>query len=255
VPTGLGRSAVIDLDALLSNARALTSSLANSSVDVRADAYGHGLSRVAKALADQGVGQFLVSTHDDVAALARLGISATASISSGAPESLGKPLGLGVYGLARDGLAGDAALRPTMRLTGEVISVKTVPAGSGVSYGYTYRTTETTRLALIALGFADGIPRVASNRAPVRIRKFTGRITGRVAMDQFVVDVGAEEVEVGDRAVLFGDARLGEPTVAAWSSSVGIAPEVILARIGARVARSYSSGDSAGPEFATAASR
>jgi alanine racemase len=130
-----------------------------------------------------------------------------------------------------------------------------VPAGSGVSYGYTYRTTETTRLALIALGFADGIPRVASNRAPVRIRGFTGRITGRVAMDQFVVDVGAEEVEVGDRAVLFGDARLGEPTIAEWSSSVGIAPVVILARIGSRVVRSYSAGDSAGAEFATAASR
>lgn len=248
--TGLGRSAVVDLDALRSNVSALTSSSVRSFVDVRADAYGHGLNRVAQALADQGVGQFLVSTRDDVATLSRLGISAIGSISSGPPESLGEPLGLGVYGLGSD-----AALRPTMRLSGEVISVKTVPAGSGVSYGYTYRTTETTRLALIALGFADGIPRVASNRAPVRIREFTGRITGRVAMDQFVVDVGAEEVEVGDRAVLFGDARLGEPSIAAWSSSVGIAPEVILARIGARIARSYSADDSADPKFATAANR
>jgi alanine racemase len=249
VSTGLGRSAVIDLDSLISNVGALTSSVAHFTVDVRADAYGHGLAPVAKALADQGAGHFLISTPEEAATLAHLGISGAAFLSR-ANELPGKLLGLGVYGL------GDVpALRPTVRLSGEVISVKTVPAGSGVSYGYTYRTTETTRLALIALGFADGIPRVASNRAPVRIREFTGRITGRVAMDQFVVDVGAEEVEVGDRAVLFGDPSLGDPSIAAWASSVGIAAEVIFARIGPRIARSYSSGHSAGLELVSAASR
>ncbi len=62
-----------------------------------------------------------------------------------------------------------------MALAGSVVSVKRVPAGQGVSYGFEYRTTSETTLALIPLGYADGVPRHASNRGPVRIGDTTSR--------------------------------------------------------------------------------
>ena len=98
-----------------------------------------------------------------------------------------------------------------MELAASVVSVKRVPAGHGVSYGYEYRTTAATSLALIPLGYADGVPRHGSNRGPVRIGDTTYRVAGRVAMDQLVVDVGDAPVRVGDRAVLFGDPSTGAP--------------------------------------------
>ena len=84
--------------------------------------------------------------------------------------------------------------------------------GQGVSYGYDYRTERETTLALVPLGYADGVPRQASGAGPGRrsaARRFT--VAGRIAMDQFVVDVGDHSVAVGDEVVLFGDPTLGAP--------------------------------------------
>ncbi|HEY5229761.1 MAG TPA: alanine racemase, partial [Galbitalea sp.] len=101
-------------------------------------------------------------------------------------------IGIGAYGLSplEGRSSADLGLRPVMELGAEIVSVKRVPAGSGVSYGYAYRTSAETTLALVPLGYADGIPRSASSIAPVSINGTTYRISGRVAMDQFVVDVG-----------------------------------------------------------------
>jgi alanine racemase len=141
---------------------------------------------------------------------------------------------LGLYGL------GDVpGLRPTLRLTGEVIAVKTIPADSGVSYGYTYRTSAPTRVALVALGFADGVPRVASNRAPVVINGFRALVAGRIAMDQFVVDLGDNEAVVGDEAILVGDVTHDEPSIQDWAGAARVRPEVILSRLGKRIERVY----------------
>ena len=123
-------------------------------------------------------------------------------------------LGIGVYGLSpiEGSSAAALGLTPVMELSAEIVSVKRVPANSGVSYGYTYRTPAETTLALVPLGYADGIPRSASSMAPVSINGRTYRISGRVAMDQFVVDVGDAPVKVGDRAILFGDPATGVPS-------------------------------------------
>jgi alanine racemase len=126
-----------------------------------------------------------------------------------------------------------------MELAASIASVKRVPAGTGVSYGHTYVTSAETTLALVPLGYADGIPRHASGRAPVSIGGETYRIAGSVAMDQFIVDVGDAPVAVGDRAVLFGDPATGVPSADDWARAADTINYEIVARIGTRVPRRY----------------
>jgi alanine racemase len=150
-------------------------------------------------------------------------------------------LGIGVYGLSpfESTTASQLGLRPVMELSAEIVSVKRVPAGSGVSYGYTYQTAAETTLALVPLGYADGIPRSASSAAPVSINGKTYRISGRVAMDQFVVDLGDDEVAIGDRAILFGDPSTGVPSADDWAEACDTINYEIVTRIGPRVTRVY----------------
>jgi alanine racemase len=120
--------------------------------------------------------------------------------------------------------------------------VKRVRAGEGVSYGHAYTTDRDTTLALVPLGYADGIPRHASNVGPVCIngRRFT--ISGRVCMDQFVVDVGDLPVTEHDEAVLFGSGRDGEPRAQDWADAIGTIHYEIVTRVGVRVPRTYRGG-------------
>lgn len=100
--------------------------------------------------------------------------------------------GIGIYGLpAADGIDVHAlGLRPVMTLAGTVAAVRRVPAGAGVSYGFTHHTARATTLALVPLGYADGVPRSASGRAEVLIGATRYPVVGRIAMDQLLVDVG-----------------------------------------------------------------
>lgn len=148
--------------------------------------------------------------------------------------------GVSLYGL--DPMGGDPAafgLRPAMRASARVLMVKDVPAGTGVSYGLTYTTERPTRLAVVPVGYADGIPRAASSRGPVAIGGERYQIAGRVCMDQFVVDVGDAEVRAGDEAVLWGDAAYGEPTAQEWADAAGTIHYEIVARAGGRFVRRH----------------
>ncbi|MBD7958533.1 alanine racemase [Microbacterium sp. Sa4CUA7] len=148
-------------------------------------------------------------------------------------------IGIGMYGLSPfdDRTSADLGLRPAMTLRAPVAAVRRVPAGQGVSYGYTHRTAADTTLALVPLGYADGVPRAASGRGPVVIggRRFT--VAGRIAMDQFVVDVGDAAVSVGDEVVLFGDPARGEPAADEWGAASDSINYEVVTRIGARVPR------------------
>lgn len=144
-------------------------------------------------------------------------------------------LGIAAYGLGAPALS----LRPAMTLEATVIAVKRVPAGTGVSYGHEHVTERETTLALLPLGYGDGVPRQASGRGPVRIGDHTYRVAGRVAMDQIVVDVGDAPVRVGDRAVLFGDPATGAPGAGEWAAAAGTIDYEIVTRIGPRVPREY----------------
>jgi alanine racemase len=118
--------------------------------------------------------------------------------------------------------------------------VKRVAAGTGLSYGHTYVTEKETTLALVPLGYADGMPRHASNAGPVSVNGALHHVSGRIAMDQFIVDVGDAELAVGDRAIVFGDPARGIPSADDWAAAASTINYEIVARIGARVVRRYT---------------
>lgn len=150
-------------------------------------------------------------------------------------------LGIGVYGLSPfgDANSADLGLRPALELSAAIASVKRVDAGSGVSYSHDYRTDSETTLALVPLGYGDGVPLHASGRGPVSIGGVTYPIAGRVAMDQLVVDVGDAPVHVGDRAILFGDPATGVPSADDWASAAGTINYEIVTRLGGRIEYRY----------------
>jgi alanine racemase len=147
--------------------------------------------------------------------------------------------GIAVYGLSP--IPGQTfGLRPAMTVRGRVVLAKRVPAGEGVSYGHTYTTSDETTLAVVPLGYGDGVPRHASNSGPVLLGGRRRTVAGRVCMDQIVVDCGDDEVRVGDVATLFGPGDHGEPTAQDWADAVGTISYEIVTRIGGvRVPRVY----------------
>ena len=152
-------------------------------------------------------------------------------------------VGIGIYGLSpfADRSSSDLGLRPAMTLRAAVAAVRRVPAGQGVSYGYDYRAARETTLALVPLGYADGVPRAASGSGPVTIGGRRFAVAGRIAMDQFVVDVGDHPVAVGDEAVLLGDPTLGVPAADEWADAAGTINYEIVTRVGPRVPRRWVS--------------
>jgi alanine racemase len=121
-----------------------------------------------------------------------------------------------------------------------VAQTKRVPAGQGVSYGHTYFTRRETTLALVPLGYADGVPRAASNAGPVQLGGKRRTVAGRVCMDQIVLDVGDDEVAAGDVATLFGPGDDGGPTADDWAAVVDTINYEIVTRFGSsRVPRVY----------------
>ncbi|MFC8534812.1 alanine racemase [Streptomyces sp. NPDC057249] len=148
--------------------------------------------------------------------------------------------GIAMYGISPSpelGTPADFGLRPVMTLAASVALVKRVPAGHGISYGHHYTTPRETTLALVPLGYADGIPRHASGRGPVLVGGVRRTVAGRVAMDQFVVDLDGDEVAAGSEAVLFGPGDRGEPSAEDWAEAAGTIGYEIVTRIGARVER------------------
>ncbi|MET3804820.1 alanine racemase [Nakamurella sp. UYEF19] len=149
--------------------------------------------------------------------------------------------GIGLYGISPFEAPHDKAdrLRPVMTLRARVALTKRVPAGHGVSYGLRYRTATETTLALVPLGYADGIPRTAGPEARVLIAGRLRPIAGRIAMDQFVVDCGDDDISPGDEVLILGPGAHGEPTAVNWADACGTIGYEIVTRISSRVPRRY----------------
>lgn len=150
--------------------------------------------------------------------------------------------GVAMYGISpvpQVGGPADFGLRPVMTLAARLASVKAVPGGHGVSYGHHYVTPGPTTLALVPVGYADGVPRHASGAGPVLVAGKWRTVAGRVAMDQFVVDLGGDSAEPGDEALLFGPGDRGEPTAEDWARACGTIAYEIVTRVGSRVPRVY----------------
>jgi len=193
----------------------LTARHGSIALDVRADAHGHSLELLAPVARQLGVSGFVSSGHTDLPPAGSLEVVSSAAY----------------------GIDPDLAVRPVMTLVGEVVAVKSAPVGSGVSYGYSYRTIGNTVLSLVAFGYADGVPRLASNRASVWLGDGIHPVVGRIAMDQFVVESGDTLVEVGDEVTLFGDPTIGHPSAEQWAAQTGRSALELTAGIGQRVRR------------------
>ncbi|MDO5729818.1 MAG: alanine racemase [Actinomycetaceae bacterium] len=161
--------------------------------------------------------------------------------------------GIGLYGLSPNperATTRELDLRPVMTLAAHLTMVKHLPAGTPVSYGGTWTAPNDTWVGLVPLGYGDGIPRHASNAAPVTVYTSTGQLTativGRVCMDQFVINLGAHPhapARAGDTAVLFGNPDRVDtrdcPSADDWADACGTINYEIVTRIGARVPRLY----------------
>ncbi|WP_099023272.1 alanine racemase [Mycolicibacterium palauense] len=149
--------------------------------------------------------------------------------------------GIAVYGLDPVPQHGDRGLVPAMTLTCPVAMVKPVAAGEGVSYGHTWIAERDTRVALLPIGYADGLFRSLGNRLQVLIngRRYPG--VGRICMDQFVVDLGPgpARVATGDTAVLFGPGAAGEPLAKDWAELLGTIDYEVVTSPRGRVIRVY----------------
>jgi len=150
-------------------------------------------------------------------------------------------VGVALYGLSpfADHHSKEYGLRPAMTATAHITQVKRVAAGEGVSYGYQHRTKAETTLALVPIGYAEGLPRNASGNASVSIHGKTYPISSRIAMDQFVIDVGDDEVEAGDLVTLFGDPASGVPSADDLANAADTINYEIVTRMGGRFKRTF----------------
>jgi alanine racemase len=131
--------------------------------------------------------------------------------------------------------SGTTSLRPALTLTAPLVTVRRVHAGTPVGYGHTWIAPATTELGLLPLGYADGLPRVASGRAEVMVRGRRRPLVGRISMDMAVVDLGPDGAEAGDVATVFGPGGAGEPTVAEWAAWSDTIEHEIVTGLGARL--------------------
>lgn len=240
--TGLSRNGFAPADAMAAFARAADHERAGR---LRVRGIFSHLSNTSRADDDRQLALF-----DELVAAARdAGLDPELRHLASTQAALTRPdaryelvrLGIGLYGLEHSDGADPAALglRPVMELSGSVAAVRRVPAGTGMSYGHLQRTERETTLALVPLGYADGVPRSASGRASVAINGVRYPQVGRIAMDQFLVDVGDDPVVVGDRAVLWGDPATGAPSASDWARAADTIPYEIVTRVGSRVPRVF----------------
>jgi alanine racemase len=204
------------------------------------------------------IGQQLSAFRAAVALAERAGIRPEVRHMANTPATLTLPAayfdlvrpGGAVVGLST--LPGGAPewLRPAMTLRGRLIQVKRVPPGVGVSYAHRYVTKRDTTLGLLPLGYNEGVPRHATNKASVLIRGKRFTIAGTVNMNQIILDMGDEPAEAGDEVILFGPGDSGEPTAQEWADLLGTLSYEIVTRFTGKVPRTYSGVTAAATEAA-----
>lgn len=154
--------------------------------------------------------------------------------------------GIAVYGLDPVPHVGDHGLVPAMTFRSSVSSTKRITAGESVSYGHTFTAGRDGNLALVPVGYADGVPRSLSGRMQVWLAGRRRPVVGRVCMDQIVVWCDDDEVVAGDEVVLFGTGQRGEPTAAEWADELGtIHYEIVTGMYRPRVSRTVVSAEGA----------
>ena len=150
-------------------------------------------------------------------------------------------IGVALYGLDpfSTNRSAEYGLIPAMTATSKVAQIKRVPAGHGVSYNFLHRTARETNLALVPVGYAEGLPRAATGIAEVSIGGKRYPILSQIAMDQFVLDIGDDPIQVGDEVIIFGDAATGVPSADDLANACGTINYEIVTRMGGRFEREF----------------
>ena len=150
--------------------------------------------------------------------------------------------GIATYGVAPGGEVNDPTtfgLKPVMSVVSKVSYVRQLAVGEGVSYSHRYIADHPTTVGLIPVGYADGIPRNATNSGHVTYKGQQFPIVGTVCMDQFVVGFGATPIEVGAEVTIFG----ADATDAhSWALTAGTIGYELVTRLGERIEREYVDG-------------
>jgi alanine racemase len=151
--------------------------------------------------------------------------------------------GIGIYGVAPGpALADIVPLRPALTVKARVSHVKTLAAGSRVSYGLRYTLPADARIATVPIGYGDGVPRnLAHVGGEVLVHGRRCPIAGTVTMDQLMVDVGDLPAKRGDEVVLLGEQGNLRITASEWAERLGTIAYEIVCGIGPRVPRTYLS--------------
>ncbi len=147
--------------------------------------------------------------------------------------------GIGIFGIPpAPELASLAELQPVLSVKARVSFVKRLPADAAISYGLRYRVERPVNIATVPIGYGDGVPRnLAEAGGQVLVRGRRRPIAGTVTMDQLMVDMGDDEIEVGEEVVLIGRQGAETVTAAEWAALLGTIPYEIVCNIGPRVPR------------------
>ncbi|SPF51709.1 Alanine racemase [Candidatus Desulfosporosinus infrequens] len=146
--------------------------------------------------------------------------------------------GIILYGLwPSDEVTRSIELRPAMKFKAQVCFAKNLPVEASISYGRTYFTDKTSRIATLPVGYADGWSRMLGNQAHVVVRGQRAPLVGRVCMDQCMIDIThIPDVKTGDEVLLFGGADLPVEEVAEYMGTINYE---IVCMVGKRVPRLY----------------
>jgi alanine racemase len=154
------------------------------------------------------------------------------------PWDLARP-GIFLYGV---GSGGDIAPEPVVQLCARVVDMRTVPDGETVSYLASYRAVGERRIATLAAGYADGLPRALGNRGSAIVRGRTVPIAGIVTMDMTMLDVTDAPCEIGDIATVIGGTGPTPRDVAGVAQLVDMSPYELLTGLRGRILRRYIGG-------------
>jgi alanine racemase len=153
-------------------------------------------------------------------------------------------VGIGMYGLSPNverATSTELGLTPAMHVQARISQVKIIPAGSGVSYSHTWLAAEPTRVGLIAVGYADGLPRNLSNDLEFALNGRSVTQIGTIAMDQCVVNLNNHDsAQAGSVLDIVGPGDSGELTADQWAQRMNSVGYEIVTRIGTRIPREYT---------------
>jgi alanine racemase len=235
IERGPQREARISLPQLVANVSVL--GVDTVTLDLSADAFGHGAHRIAAAAAKAGVTSFSVRTAAEADQIRGV-LPPEVALTVGRVDEHAVTH---AYGLDP---ARHRGTKPVMRLSARVLALKQIAAGAGVSYGYTWRAPHDGWLALVPLGYGDGFVRAWGNRTTAQWQGMRCELAGRVAMDAHSVFTGTRSAAVGDEVVYFGETS-SDVSAATFAAAVGAPVVSVTAAFGSRILRVYGDGGDA----------